>query len=99
MTSLDHFVDLWLQIGSEVLEVPHARADVLRNGGKVNVGDLALLAELADDGGNGRVMAVRDPREEVVLNLVVKPPIKEAEQWASHVRGAEYLEEGSEQCY
>ena len=42
-------------------------------------------AEVPDDRGHGRVVAVVHPGEEVVLDLVVETPVQLAEPPAAHV--------------
>ena len=44
------------------------------------IGDPALAAEIADDGAHFAIPVVRDPREEVVLDLRVEPAVIEVEQ-------------------
>ena len=50
-------------------EEARRRANVAPDGGEVDVADAVLLAEAAHNGRDGSVVAVAEPREEVVLNL------------------------------
>ena len=66
--------------------MPDAGLHVVGDGGEVDVGNLLLVAKLLHDGGDGRVMNVVDPGEEVVLDLVVEAAVESAEPVVANVR-------------
>lgn len=57
----------------------------------MSIWDGALFTELSDNGSNCWVMAVINPRKEMMLDLVVKTPVNCAQNGPSHVGGASNL--------
>lgn len=76
---------IWLLGVAHVKEMHAAAANVLGHGREVNVRNVLLLTEGLDDRCDLGVVRVVDPREEVMLDLVVEAAIHEAEQGSADV--------------